>query len=79
MDIQHIIWRRFEEEKPTEYSTVLVRCEMKENDHTSEYYVFVVENGGLTDSETGKPVEEKENFKDYYFTHWAYIQGPTLL
>ena len=78
MDIQHIIWRTFDEEMPTEYSAILVRGEMKDNGHASEFYVFIIENGALTHAESGKPINQLENFKDYTFTHWAYIQGPSL-
>lgn len=76
--VQHIVWHSFYEEEPTEYMTVLVRGEMKENGRTSEFYVFVVENSELTSAETGKPIKEMENFKDYTFTHWAYIPDPIV-
>lgn len=74
--VQHLVWHSSDEEEPTENSVVLVRGEMKGNGRTSEFYVFVVENGELTTAETGKPVKKIENFKDYIFTHWAYIPDP---
>ena len=74
-----LIWHSFAFERPASDSVFLVRGEMENNGHTSEYYVFIEENGRYCTAETGKDVRTLPNFQGYTFTHWAYIEGPKWL
>ena len=76
MDVKIINWHRFEDEMPDKDSVILVRGELKGNEHASEYYVFIEEDGLFVTAETGKCVDDLDNFKGYLFTHWAYIPSP---
>ncbi len=79
METKYFYWHSFEEERPAKDSVFLVRGEAKDNDHCSEYYVFLEDGGEYVTAETGKPVGECGNFAGYTFTHWAYIPEPRLM
>ena len=74
MEITALIWHSFMVKKPEPDSVFLVRGEKRDNGHASEYYIFIEEGGKYITAETNKPV--RECFKDYMFTHWAYIKEP---
>lgn len=78
METTTLTWHRFKYEAPKEGSVILVRGELNGNGHTSEYYVFIVENGIYLSGETGKDIETNESFDGYLFTHWAYIPEPKI-